>query len=62
MNVLKAPDFAIVSVTPYHRTVEDVVHCVKSLLKICLTHKHGKKKKKEEREEIKIHVNLFICF
>ena len=46
MNVLKAPDFAIVSVTPYHRTVEDVVHCVKALLKICLTHKHGKKKKK----------------
>ena len=46
----------------HHTTdpVADVMHCVKSLPKVCLTHKCGKKKR--EREEIQIHVNLFICF
>lgn len=48
MNALEAPDIAVISVTPTTDILEDVVHCIKSSLMICLTHMWQEKKEGRE--------------
>lgn len=48
MNALEAPDIAVISVTPTTDILEDVVHCIKSPLMICLTHMWQEKKEGRE--------------